>query len=140
MTRVCAHHPSRESVEDYGGQPYCQECRHQRTEAARYVDRSTTPRECFVVRSPSGHWSALREGGAVHWVAHELSAKAPTAAPACLLGYALRVDDLLRHLLSNSVYIRDCRNFPGLEDRFFRFGLRSSKDNDRLLNLLGDAD
>jgi hypothetical protein len=97
MRRACAHHPSCESVEDYGGRPYCDECRHQRTEAARYVDLSTTPRECFVARSRSGHWSALREGGAAHWVAHELSAKAPPAAPACLLGYPLRVDDLLRN-------------------------------------------
>ena len=49
------------------------------------------------------------------------------------------LDDLLRHLLSNSVYIRDCRNFPGLEDQFFRFGLRSSEDNNRLLHLLEEA-
>lgn len=49
------------------------------------------------------------------------------------------LDDLLRHLLLYGVYIRDCRNFPGLEDNFFRFGLRSLDENDRLLYFLGDV-
>jgi threonine-phosphate decarboxylase len=49
------------------------------------------------------------------------------------------LDDLIRHLLENGIYIRDCRNFKGLEDNFFRFGLRSKKDNDRLLYLLETA-
>ncbi|MBN1847676.1 MAG: threonine-phosphate decarboxylase [Deltaproteobacteria bacterium] len=46
------------------------------------------------------------------------------------------LDDLLRHLISNGIYIRDCRNFKGLEKNFFRFGLRSQEENDRLLHLL----
>ncbi|MBL7212720.1 MAG: threonine-phosphate decarboxylase [Desulfobacteraceae bacterium] len=46
------------------------------------------------------------------------------------------LDDLLRHLLSNGVYVRDCRNFPGLEKNFFRIGLKTIEDNDRLLSLL----
>ena len=46
------------------------------------------------------------------------------------------LDDLIRHLLENGIYIRDCRNFTGLERGFFRFGIRSVEDNDRLLGLL----
>jgi threonine-phosphate decarboxylase len=46
------------------------------------------------------------------------------------------LDDLLRHLLSNGAYVRDCRNFPGLAENFFRIGLKGRGDNDRLLSLL----
>ncbi|NLD37731.1 MAG: threonine-phosphate decarboxylase [Desulfatiglans sp.] len=46
------------------------------------------------------------------------------------------LDDLLKYLLGNGVFVRDCRNFRGLEDNYFRFGIRSVKDNDRLLSLL----
>ena len=46
------------------------------------------------------------------------------------------LDDLLRHLLSNGVYVRDCRNFPGLGENFFRMGLKKADDNDLVLSLL----
>lgn len=46
------------------------------------------------------------------------------------------LDDLLRHLLSHGAYVRDCRNFPGLEKNFFRIGLKGRQENDRLLSLL----
>ena len=46
------------------------------------------------------------------------------------------LDDMIRHLLSNGVYVRDCRNFPGLEENFFRMGLKTADDNDRLLSLI----
>jgi len=46
------------------------------------------------------------------------------------------LDDMIRHLLSNGVYVRDCRNFPGLEENFFRIGIKNPKDNDLLLSLL----
>jgi threonine-phosphate decarboxylase len=46
------------------------------------------------------------------------------------------MDDLIKYLMQNSVYIRDCRNFSGLDGNFFRFGIRSAKDNDRLISLL----
>lgn len=53
------------------------------------------------------------------------------------------LDDLIRHLLANGVYVRDCRNFPGLEDNFFRVGLRAPEENDQLISLissfLGDS-
>jgi len=46
------------------------------------------------------------------------------------------LDDMIRHLLSNGVYVRDCRNFPGLEKNFFRIGIKNPKDNDLLLSLI----
>jgi len=46
------------------------------------------------------------------------------------------LDDLLDYFLSNGVYVRDCRNFPGLEENFFRMGLKTADDNDRLLSLI----
>jgi len=46
------------------------------------------------------------------------------------------LDDLLKSLLSEGLYVRDCRNFPGLEANYFRFAIRCPKDNDRLLSAL----
>lgn len=46
------------------------------------------------------------------------------------------LDDLLEYLLKNGIFIRDCRNFRGLEDNYFRFGIRSVIENDNLLSLL----
>jgi len=46
------------------------------------------------------------------------------------------LDDFMRHLLMNGAYVRDCRNFPGLDANFFRLGLRTPDENDRLLALM----
>lgn len=46
------------------------------------------------------------------------------------------LDDLITHLLKHGIYIRDCRNFPTLEDNWFRIAIRTPKDNDVLLNIL----
>lgn len=46
------------------------------------------------------------------------------------------LDDLIVHLLKNGIYIRDCRNFPGLEDNYFRIGIRTAPDNDLLISCL----
>ena len=46
------------------------------------------------------------------------------------------MDDLMRYLLLNGAYVRDCRNFCGLENNFFRIGLRSPDENDQLVSLL----
>jgi len=48
------------------------------------------------------------------------------------------LDDLLKHLLSNGVYIRDCRNFTGLNENFFRIGLKTPEENDRFLSLVSN--
>lgn len=46
------------------------------------------------------------------------------------------LDHLLHYLLLNGMYVRDCRNFPGLEANFFRIGLRHPVENDRLMSTL----
>jgi len=46
------------------------------------------------------------------------------------------LDDLMRYLLLNGVYVRDCRNFSGLEKNFFRIGIQTPSENDQLLSLL----
>lgn len=49
------------------------------------------------------------------------------------------LDHLIHYLLTKGVYVRDCRNFPGLEAGFFRFGLRSTADNELLIDALASA-
>lgn len=49
------------------------------------------------------------------------------------------LDDLLAHLLSQGIVVRDCRNFSGLRDRYFRFAVRTPGDNTRLLDALFSA-
>lgn len=46
------------------------------------------------------------------------------------------LDDLLIHLLSEGIYIRDCRNFPGLEGNWFRVAVKMPGENDRLISAL----
>jgi len=46
------------------------------------------------------------------------------------------LDHLLHYLLSNGMYVRDCRNFPGLEANFFRVGLRGPVENDQLISII----
>lgn len=46
------------------------------------------------------------------------------------------LDDLLRALLKDGLYVRDCRNFEGLEDQFFRFCIKRPHENDRLIQAL----
>ncbi len=46
------------------------------------------------------------------------------------------LDDLLRFLLSSGIYLRDCRNFPGLQDNYFRMAIRLPAENDRVLSTI----
>ena len=46
------------------------------------------------------------------------------------------LDELLRDLLLRGFYVRDCRNFLGLEQNFFRFAIRTPSDNDRLIDAI----
>jgi threonine-phosphate decarboxylase len=43
------------------------------------------------------------------------------------------LDRLLGHLLQQGIAVRDCRNFAGLEENFFRFAIRTPRENDLLL-------
>ena len=47
------------------------------------------------------------------------------------------LDDLLTHLISEGIYVRDCRNFCGLEKNWFRMAVRSPEENDRLVASIG---
>ena len=49
------------------------------------------------------------------------------------------LDDLLRALLTQGIYVRDCRNFRGLEDNWFRFAVRLPQENNRLIGALKAA-
>lgn len=51
----------------------------------------------------------------------------------CQWQFTDKLDDLMRHLLSNGIYVRDCRNFFGLEKNFFRLAIRSPEENDQLI-------
>ncbi|HED30552.1 MAG TPA: threonine-phosphate decarboxylase [Prosthecochloris aestuarii] len=46
------------------------------------------------------------------------------------------LDELLEFLINRHIYVRDCRNFPGLEDNYFRFSIRNPDENDILLQQL----
>jgi threonine-phosphate decarboxylase len=46
------------------------------------------------------------------------------------------LDDLLGGLLKAGFHVRDCRNFPGLQQNFFRFALRDAAANDALLEAI----
>ena len=46
--------------------------------------------------------------------------------------------DLYTHLLSQSLLIRNCGNFKGLDESFFRVSVRERKDNQKLLDSIYD--
>ncbi len=46
------------------------------------------------------------------------------------------LNDLLEFLIAKNIYVRDCRNFPGLEDNYFRFAIRKPEENDYMLDQL----
>jgi threonine-phosphate decarboxylase len=47
------------------------------------------------------------------------------------------LDHLLNHLISEGIYVRDCRNFRGLEKNWFRVAVRSPEEDDRLVAAIG---
>lgn len=63
----------------------------------------------------------------------------PSAANYLLaeLTSGLSATTLREWLLPHRILIRDCANFPGLNDRFFRVAVRSRRENERLLATLG---
>jgi threonine-phosphate decarboxylase len=50
----------------------------------------------------------------------------------CRWSLTNNLEDLVRHLLLQGIYVRDCRNFPGLESNWFRLAVRLPEENDRL--------
>jgi L-threonine-O-3-phosphate decarboxylase len=51
---------------------------------------------------------------------------------------ALSLDALLGFLRSRGILVRDCRNFDGIPPTYFRFCIRSSDENRRLIEALND--
>jgi threonine-phosphate decarboxylase len=49
------------------------------------------------------------------------------------------LDDFLHFMMRSGIHLRDCRNFPGLEDNYFRMAIRSPGENDRVLSLMQDC-
>ncbi|MEI6757821.1 MAG: threonine-phosphate decarboxylase [Chlorobium sp.] len=49
------------------------------------------------------------------------------------------LDALLSYLVKRGIFVRDCRNFSGLEDNYFRFAVRSPEENTALLDALQAA-
>lgn len=49
------------------------------------------------------------------------------------------LDDLLKFLLERGIFVRDCRNFPGLSIGWFRFAIRLPHENDMLVDALCEA-
>lgn len=54
-----------------------------------------------------------------------------------LLGGAPKMEDLQRDLAQDSILIRSCENFHGLDGSYFRLAIRSREDNEALLQSLG---
>ena len=55
------------------------------------------------------------------------------------IGSGMTAAALQQRLLAQRILIRDCSNFAGLDERFFRVAVRSAADNDRLLQALAAA-
>jgi len=55
----------------------------------------------------------------------------------------IELSDIQNHLLQNSILIRNCSNFVGLDENYFRVAVKTREDNLKLLNalklLLGDV-
>ena len=49
------------------------------------------------------------------------------------------LDDFLLFMLRSGIHLRDCRNFPGLENNFFRLAIRQPEENDRLISIMQDC-
>jgi threonine-phosphate decarboxylase len=49
------------------------------------------------------------------------------------------LDDFLSFMLNSGIHFRDCRNFPGLEDNFFRMAIRHGQENDQVLSLMQEC-
>ena len=49
------------------------------------------------------------------------------------------LDDFLLFMMRSGIHLRDCRNFPGLEDNYFRMAIRLPEENDRVLSLMQDC-
>ncbi len=53
-----------------------------------------------------------------------------------LCRYRGDIERLILELLKKGIYIRDCRNFDGLEGNFFRIAIRKKEENEKLISAI----
>ncbi len=99
----CVEHPGRDGVVSYGGEYYCARCRDGIIRARTRVGHDIDPRECFVVFRGGDTWEKIMGTGCAHWVAHERQIRNGGKDGECLLGYTLRVEDLIAGLSTRSL-------------------------------------
>ena len=88
----------------------------------------------FLLGLPSdpGHTAELRGE-----LASELSAMGLKVFPSSANYLLVKTPrPLFRELLREKIAVRDCSNYPGLDDRFIRIGLRRREDNLKLVSAL----
>jgi len=56
----------------------------------------------------------------------------------CFLHGAMRAAELREKMLARRIMIRDCANFSGLDDRYFRVSMQSEANNQQCLAALAD--
>jgi hypothetical protein len=61
----------------------------------RGAEGRAQPAGCFARFIGGERWLALEAGGAAHWLAHELSARAPAGVTGCAAGLAVHAADVL---------------------------------------------
>lgn len=97
----CFQHPGREGVMLYGRKYYCAKCRKNIDDARRSVGHDIDPRQCFVEFCGGDTWKKIEGTGCAHWVAHEINCGCKDEG--CLLGYTLRVEDLIAGMSTRSL-------------------------------------
>ena len=103
----CVEHPGRDGVMSYGRNYYCAKCRDQIIHIARpSVGGDIDPRDCFVVYIGGDQWEKIEGTGCAHWVAHEREIRRGRADTQCLLGYTLRIEDLIAGLSTRTLDAR----------------------------------
>lgn len=97
----CVYHPGRDGVMSYGGKYYCAKCQKNIGDARKRVGSDIKPSECFVEFHGGDTWKKIDGTGCAHWVAHETNSRG--GHEECLLGYILRIPDLIAGLSTRSL-------------------------------------
>ncbi len=99
----CVYHQGREAVMLYGGKYYCAKCRAGIDDARLRVCGDIEPRECFVMFHGGDTWKAITGTGCAHYVAYKRGIRNGGEDERCLLGYTLRIPDLIASLSTRSL-------------------------------------
>jgi hypothetical protein len=99
----CVEHRGRDGVMSYGGNYYCAKCRDGIIRARTRVGGDIEPPDCFVMFRGGDTWEKIDGTGCAHWVAHERQIRRGGRDTECLLGYTLRVEDLIAGLSTRSL-------------------------------------